>query len=165
MCTVRGHSDICSNSKILFHQLTTSAIANEPLPKAAHCFMRTAAKMHKAAYSLIRAAAKMQKVCDGFHFYHHHWTQANNYGVVQIKHHSPQVNKTSSPFSVVFSLKITPKSIQEVGEVEVAVILSSELRTFTSHLNLPSLSPIVSSVVSQEHGDLAHGVCTFSVQL
>jgi hypothetical protein len=143
MCTVGGHFDICSNSKILFHELTTSAIANEPLPKAAYYFMRTAAKMHK--------------VCNMFHFYHHHWTQANNYGIVQIKHHSPQVNKNS--FSVMFSLKITPKSIQEVGEVEVAVILSSESRTFTSH------SFLLSCVVSREHGDLAHGVCTFSMQL
>jgi hypothetical protein len=166
MCTVGGHSDICSNSKILFHQFTTSAIANEPLPKAAYYFMRTAAKMHKAAYHLMRAAAKMHKVCNMFHFYHHQWTtQANNYGIVQIKHYSPQVNKTSSTFSVVFSLKNTPKSIQEEGEVKVAVILSSELRTFTSHPNLPSVSPIVSYVVSQEHGDLAHGVCTFSMQL
>jgi nitrate reductase beta subunit len=113
----------------------------------------------------MRAAAKMHKVCNMFHFYHHHWTQANNYGIVQIKHHSPQVNKTSSSFSVKFSLKITAKSIQEEREVEVAVILSSEFRTFTSHLNLPSLSPIVSYIVSQEHGDLAHGVCTFSMQL
>jgi hypothetical protein len=149
----------------LFHQLTTSAIANEPLPKAAYYFMRTAAKMHKAAYYLMRAAAKMHKVCNMFHFYHHQWTQANNYGIVQIKHYSPQVNKTSSTFSVVISLKNTPKSIQEEGEVEVAVILSSELRTFASHPNLPSVSPIVSYVVSREHGDLAHGVCTFSMQL
>jgi hypothetical protein len=95
MCTVGGHSDICSNSKILFHQLTTSAIANEPLPKAAYYLMRTAAKMHKAAYYLMRAAAKMHKVCNEFRFYHHHWTQAHNYSIAQIKHHSPRVNKTS----------------------------------------------------------------------
>jgi hypothetical protein len=164
MCTVGGHPDICSNNKILFHQLTTSAIANEPLPKAAYYFMRMAAKMHKAAYYLMRAAVKMHQVCNGFHFYHHHCTQANNYGIVQINHHSPPVNKTSSTFSVIFSLNINPKSVQEEGEVEVAIILSSELRTFTSHLNLPSVSPILSSVVSPEHGDLAHAVCTFSMQ-
>jgi hypothetical protein len=115
--------------------------------------------MHKATYYLMRAAAKMHKVCNGFHFYHHHWTQANNYGIAQIKHHSPQVNKTFSTFSVIFSLQIPPKSIQEEREVEVGVILSSELRTFTLHLNLPSLSPIVSYVLSREHA-----VCTFSKQ-
>jgi hypothetical protein len=67
-----GHSDILRNHKILFRQLTTSAIANMPLPKSAYYFMRAAGKL-----------GRLQK---DFCFRHHHWTRARNYGVVQIKH-------------------------------------------------------------------------------
>ncbi len=90
-----GHSDILRNHKILFRQLTTSAIANMPLPKSAYYFMRAAGKL-----------GRLQK---DFCFRHHHWTRARNYGVVQIKHRSREV--TSSLLSSVFTRKPWPLSV------------------------------------------------------
>ncbi|XP_024371364.1 uncharacterized protein [Physcomitrium patens] len=71
-----GHSDIIKNHEILFRQLTTSAIANVPLPKSAYYFMR--------------AAGRLGGLTDEYKFRHHKWTRSRNYGLVQVKYHSPQ---------------------------------------------------------------------------
>lgn len=63
--------------KVLFRQMTTSAIANRPLPKSAYYFMR--------------AAGQLGRLEHDYNFRHYKWTRARNYGLVQVKHHSPQV--------------------------------------------------------------------------
>jgi hypothetical protein len=75
-----GHSEIIKNNKVLFRQLTTSAIANMPLPKSAYYFMR--------------AAGRLGRLQHEYCFRHHQWTRARNYGVVQIKHHSLEVKQS-----------------------------------------------------------------------
>ncbi|KAJ7570564.1 hypothetical protein O6H91_01G126000 [Diphasiastrum complanatum] len=75
-----GHSEILCQNKILFRQLTTSAIANMPLPKSAYYFMRAAGRIGhlNAAYT----------------FRHHDWTRSRNYGMLQIKNHREEVLDT-----------------------------------------------------------------------
>ena len=80
-----GHSEILKDQEILFRQLTTSAIANEPLPKTAYYFMR--------------AAGRFGFLQDGYSFRHHKWTRACNYGLVQVKYHSLQVHLNSPLFT------------------------------------------------------------------
>lgn len=71
-----GHSNVMKDSKVLFRQMTTSAIANRPLPKSAYYFMR--------------AAGQLGRLEHDYNFRHYKWTRARNYGLVQVKHHSPQ---------------------------------------------------------------------------
>ncbi|KAG0620338.1 hypothetical protein M758_4G208700 [Ceratodon purpureus] len=73
-----GHSVIMKNHKILFRQLTTSAIANVPLPKSAYYFMR--------------AAGGLGRLQHDYGFRHKKWTRCRNYGLVQVKHHGPPQN-------------------------------------------------------------------------
>ncbi|KAJ7535968.1 hypothetical protein O6H91_12G052000 [Diphasiastrum complanatum] len=75
-----GHSEIMKQNEILFRQLTTSAIANMPLPKSAYYFMR--------------AAGIRGKLTAGYTFKHQYWTRSRNYGMLQIKNHREQVFNT-----------------------------------------------------------------------
>ncbi|OAE21316.1 hypothetical protein AXG93_868s1550 [Marchantia polymorpha subsp. ruderalis] len=67
-----GHSEIIYDRQESIRQLTTSAIANHPLPKSAYYLLRAAGNL---------AAATGRK----FAFRHHDWTRSRNYGLVQIK--------------------------------------------------------------------------------
>eukprot|EP01018_Ginkgo_biloba_P005135 Gb_04273 [translate_table: standard] len=71
-----GHSTIRISKNTAFHQLTTSAIANRPLPKS--------------VYYTLRLAEQLGSVTASCTFTHHHWTRARNYGIVQIKNHRSQ---------------------------------------------------------------------------
>lgn len=65
-----GHSRILSNGRVLFYQLTTSPIANMPLPKS--------------AYYVMRFAEQLGGISEHYSFSHFNWTRARNYGLVQI---------------------------------------------------------------------------------
>ncbi|KAH9321321.1 hypothetical protein KI387_015960, partial [Taxus chinensis] len=71
-----GHSVVRMAKKIAFYQLTTSAIANRPLPKS--------------VYYTLRLAEQLGSLAPACTFTHHHWTRARNYGIVQIKNHRIQ---------------------------------------------------------------------------
>lgn len=71
-----GHSTIQVSKSIAFCQLTTSAIANRPLPKS--------------VYYTLRLAEQLGSLTTIYTFTHHHWTRARNYGIVQIKNHRRQ---------------------------------------------------------------------------
>lgn len=71
-----GHSIGRKGNDIAFYQLTTSAIANRPLPKA--------------VYYTLRLAEQLGNLGSMYTFKHHDWTRARNYGIVQIKNHRIQ---------------------------------------------------------------------------
>ena len=59
------------SGETLFYQLTTSAIANMPLPKSAYYFMRL--------------AEQLEHIREGIKFRHFSWTRARNYGLIRVK--------------------------------------------------------------------------------
>lgn len=66
-----GHSSILKSGEVLFYQLTTSAIANMPLPKS--------------VYYVMRFVEQLEHIQDDYTFSHFNWTRARNYGIIQIK--------------------------------------------------------------------------------
>jgi hypothetical protein len=59
------------SDETLFYQLTTSAIANMPLPKSVYYFMRL--------------AEQLKHIKEGIKFRHFGWTRSRNYGLIQMK--------------------------------------------------------------------------------
>ncbi|KAL3694289.1 hypothetical protein R1sor_007940 [Riccia sorocarpa] len=84
-----GHSKIVLERTEAIQQLTTSAIANHPLPKTAYYLLR-------AAGTLTPAAGR------NYAFYHYNWTRSRNYGLVQIKY--PPHEETSTRPEVISQL-------------------------------------------------------------
>ncbi|KAL2633411.1 hypothetical protein R1flu_004890 [Riccia fluitans] len=78
-----GHSDIVLDRTEVIQQLTTSAIANHPLPKPAYYLLRAAGRITPAAGR-------------NFAFHHHNWTRSRNYGLVHIQF-PPQEAKNTRP--------------------------------------------------------------------
>ncbi|KAI5054986.1 hypothetical protein GOP47_0030131 [Adiantum capillus-veneris] len=64
-----GHSCILKSGETLFYQLTTSPIANMPLPKTVYYAMRFAEQLERN---------------EGFRFHHFNWTRARNFGIVHV---------------------------------------------------------------------------------
>ncbi|KAG0591592.1 hypothetical protein KC19_1G186500 [Ceratodon purpureus] len=116
-----GHSEILKNDEILFRQLTTSAIANEPLPKTAYYFMR--------------AAGGFGFLQEDYSFRHHKWTRACNYGLVQVKHHSPPDNSSAEPRDVEISAQLVKWKLMSVP---VYLNKVSSLKNHNSTLCCPS---------------------------
>lgn len=70
-----GHSDILLGDQLVFRQLTSSAIANHPLPTIAYSVMRLAGET-------------LEDLGESFSFDHHHWTRRRNYGLVNVLNHN-----------------------------------------------------------------------------
>lgn len=70
-----GHSDILLGDQLVFRQLTSSAIANTPLPSTAYAVLRLAGE-------------SLEGLGEGFSFNHHHWTRKRNYGLVNVINHN-----------------------------------------------------------------------------
>ncbi|GAQ85600.1 hypothetical protein KFL_002440060 [Klebsormidium nitens] len=66
-----GHSDILLGDQLVFRQLTSSAIANHPLPTTAYTVLRL-------------AGDTLEDLGENFSFHHHHWTRRRNYGLVSV---------------------------------------------------------------------------------
>ncbi|XP_024541581.1 uncharacterized protein LOC9656975 [Selaginella moellendorffii] len=67
-----GHSEVLKDNEVVFQQLTSSAIANTPLPKTAYYFMRLVGRLGGSLRT-------------GYTFKHYHWTRSRNYGLVRVK--------------------------------------------------------------------------------
>lgn len=70
-----GHSDILLGDQLVFRQLTSSAIANHPLPTTAYGVMRL-------------AGDTLEDLGENFSYHHHHWTRRRNYGLVNVVNHN-----------------------------------------------------------------------------
>lgn len=88
-----GHSDILLGDQLVFRQLTSSAIANTPLPSTAYAVLRLAGET-------------LEGLGEGFSFNHHHWTRKRNYGLVNVYNHNSHLVARDDPAEVFISAQL-----------------------------------------------------------
>jgi hypothetical protein len=69
---VGGHTEIQLNGKYMFHQITSSAISNEPVPYTFFVVQKLVAWM-------------ISRLEQGWTFKHHSWHKGANYGLLRAR--------------------------------------------------------------------------------